>query len=80
VITIDRAKNDIVARHYTPAAQPIHIMRGRSAEGMALALIREKVITQMTHAAYIGGELAKAEAALRTGLDYEQDRPLRPCL
>ena len=76
VVTVDRAANEIVARHYTPAAEPVHIMRGRSAEGMALALIREKVITQMTHAAYIGGELAKAETALRTGLEYEQDHPL----
>jgi hypothetical protein len=76
VIAVDRAASEIVARHYTPAAQPVHIMRGRSAEGMALALIREKIVTQMTHAAYIGGELAKAETALRTGLEYEQDRPL----
>jgi tetrahydromethanopterin S-methyltransferase subunit A len=78
VITIDRAKSEIVARHYTPAAQPVHIMCGRSAEGMALALIREKIVTQMTHAAYIGGELAKAESALRTDLEYEQDHPLKP--
>jgi tetrahydromethanopterin S-methyltransferase subunit A len=78
VITVDRAESEIVARHYTPAAQPVHVMRGRSAEGMALALIREKIITQMTHAAYIGGELAKAETALRTGLEYEQDHPLGP--
>jgi tetrahydromethanopterin S-methyltransferase subunit A len=76
VITVDRAASEIVARHYTPAAQPVHIMRGRSAEGMALALIRENIITQMTHAAYIGAELAKAETALRTGLEYEQDHPL----
>jgi tetrahydromethanopterin S-methyltransferase subunit A len=77
VITIDRTANEIVAKHYTPAAQPVHLMRGRSAEGMALALIRENVVTQMTHAAYIGGELAKAETALRTGLEYEQDQPLK---
>ncbi len=76
VVTIDRGAREIVARHYTPAAQPVHIMRGGSAEGMALALIREKIVTQLTHAAYIGGELAKAETALRTGLEYEQDHPL----
>ncbi|HEY7981537.1 MAG TPA: DUF4346 domain-containing protein [Candidatus Eremiobacteraceae bacterium] len=78
VISIDRVEGEIVARHYTPGAQPVHIMRGRSAEGMALALIRENVVTQMTHAAYLGGELAKAETALRTSLVYEQDHPLRP--
>lgn len=77
VFSIDRANDEIVARHYTPTAEPRHIMRGRSAEGMALALIREQIVTQMTHAAYIGGELAKAETALRMDLEYEQDKPLR---
>jgi tetrahydromethanopterin S-methyltransferase subunit A len=77
VFTIDREKNDIAARHYSPEAVPAHVMRGRSGEGIALALIREGLITQMTHAAYVGAELAKAETALRTGMEYEQDQPLR---
>src|SRR5690348_12506171 len=46
---------------------------------MLLGLLREGLVSQLSHAGYLGGELAKAEAALRLGSDvrYEQDRPLR---
>jgi hypothetical protein len=43
---------------------------------MYLGLLREGLISQLSHAAYIGGELAKAEAALHLDLRYRQDRPL----
>lgn len=77
VFTIDRARKDIAAWHYSPEAVPLHVMRGRSGEGIALGLIREGLITQMSHAAYVGAELAKAETALRCDIEYEQDQPLR---
>ena len=77
VVGLDRNSGEIVIRHYTPDNRPAHEMRGRSAETMLLGLLREKLISQMSHAAYIGGELAKAEAATRLGLEYEQDQPLR---
>jgi len=40
-------------------------------------LLREEFISQMSHAGYLGYELAKAEIALRLGWRYEQDQPLR---
>ena len=36
------------------------------------------LISELSHAMYVGRELAKAEEALRSGLQYEQDRPLFP--
>jgi hypothetical protein len=33
-------------------------------------------VTQLDHAAYLGRELAKAEAALSDGIMYEQDAAL----
>jgi tetrahydromethanopterin S-methyltransferase subunit A len=33
-------------------------------------------VTQLDHAAYLGRELAKAEAALSDGITYEQDAAL----
>ena len=33
-------------------------------------------MTQLDHAAYLGRELAKAEAALSNGITYEQDAAL----
>ncbi len=78
VISLDRKAGRIVLRHYLPDNTPAHEMRGRSAEAMLLGLLRENLISQMSHAGYLGGELAKAETALRLGLPYRQDQPLRP--
>jgi len=55
-------------------------MRGRNAEAILLGLLREGLISQMSHAGYLGAELAKAETALRLSLDFEQDQPLRLAL
>ncbi len=78
VITVDRAAAHIVLRHYLPDHTPAHEMRGRTAGAMVLGLVREQLVTQLSHAGYLGEELAKAEAALRLELRYDQDRPLRP--
>src|SRR5712691_8947132 len=79
VITLDRAAGQIVLRHYLPDHTPAHEMQGRSAESMLLGLLREGLVSQLSHAGYLGAELAKAESALRLGssIRYEQDRVLR---
>ena len=76
VITLDRQASEITVRHYLPDNTPAHIMSGRNAEAILLGLLREGLISQMSHAGYLGGELAKAETAIRLGLNYEQDQPL----
>jgi tetrahydromethanopterin S-methyltransferase subunit A len=77
VITLDRPAAEIVVRHYTRDYAPAHQMRGHSAEAIVLGLLREELVSQLSHAGYLGAELAKAETALRLELHYEQDRPLR---
>lgn len=77
VITLDREEEQIVVRHYLPDHTPAHEMRGRVAGSMLLGLIREGLISQLSHAGYLGEELAKAQAALTLDLPYHQDRPLR---
>lgn len=77
VITLARDVDRITAHHYTPDMSPGHVMRSRTGEGLVLALIREGLVTQLSHAAYLGAEFAKAETALRLHLEYEQDHPLR---
>jgi tetrahydromethanopterin S-methyltransferase subunit A len=77
VITLDREQEQISIRHYLPNHTPAHEMRGRTAGPMVLGLLREGLVTQLSHAGYLGEELAKAEAALRLDLRYDQDRPLR---
>lgn len=78
VITVDREEEQILLRHYLPNHTPAHEMRGRVAGSMLLGLLREGLVTQLSHAGYLGEELAKAQAALHLGLRYDQDRPLRP--
>jgi hypothetical protein len=38
-----------------------------------------ELVTQPGQAGYLGAELVKPEAAMRLGLRYEQDKPLRAC-
>jgi len=80
IITLDRGAGEIILRHYLPDNTPAHEMRGRSAEPMLLGVVREGLISQLSHAGYLGAELAKAEQSLRLRLRYEQDQPLRPLL
>jgi tetrahydromethanopterin S-methyltransferase subunit A len=76
VISLDRQDAKIVVEHYHADHAPAHRMRGRSAGPVLAGLLRERLVTQLSHAGYLGAELAKAEAAMRLGLRYEQDRPL----
>jgi tetrahydromethanopterin S-methyltransferase subunit A len=79
VVSIDRAEGLIIVHHYLPDHTPAHVMRGRTAESVLLGLLREDLLSQLSHAGYLGAELAKAESALHLGITvhYEQDRPLR---
>src|SRR5438132_3867980 len=78
VITIESEQKEILLRHYLPDHTPAHEMRGRGATSMLLGLLRDGLVTQLSHTGYLGEELAKAQTALQFGLRYDQDRPLRP--
>lgn len=80
VITIDRGEEEIVVQHYLSDHTAAHEMRGRVGESMLLGLLREGLVSQLSHAGYLGAELAKAQAALHLDLRYRQDRPLQPVL
>jgi hypothetical protein len=77
VVTTDECARRIRLRSYGPDLSPRHEMTGRRAESMLLGLLRAGVVREPSHAGYLGGELVKAETALRLGLRYEQDLPLR---
>ena len=77
LITIDRKAGEILVHHYLPDNTPAHVIQGRHGESILLALLREELVSQKSHAGYLGAELAKAETALRLDFPYEQDQPLR---
>src|SRR2546421_7636860 len=77
VISVDPGQKEIILRHYLRDHTPAHEMRGRGATSMLLGLLRAGLVTQLSHAGYLGEELAKAQTALQFGLRYDQDRSLR---
>jgi tetrahydromethanopterin S-methyltransferase subunit A len=77
VISLDQAEQQIVLHHYYPDNSPAHEIRGKSADAIFRTVLREKLVSNLSHAGYIGAELAKAAAALRLNLHYEQDKPLK---
>lgn len=77
VISVDQDKREITVKHYFKDNKPGHLVKGRSAESILLALLKEDLVSQMSHAGYLGAELAKAETAIKLKLKYTQDRPLK---
>jgi tetrahydromethanopterin S-methyltransferase subunit A len=69
-------KGLIVCEHYENSGRLAHVIEGRRAALIAATVVDCGLVTQLDHAAYLGRELAKAEAALSTGIAYEQDAAL----
>jgi len=52
------------------------LIRGKSAKSIMNYILRNELVSKLSHAAYLGSELAKAEEALRLGKNYVQEEPL----
>ena len=76
LVLVDRARRLLRLEQYTPGHRLLRVIEGRRAEEISHTVVRLGQVTLLAHAAYLGRELAKAEAALTLGLEYEQDRPL----
>jgi tetrahydromethanopterin S-methyltransferase subunit A len=66
----------IVCEHYENSGRLAHVIEGPQAALIAATVIEHGLLTQLDHAAYLGRELAKAEIALKTDSQYEQDAAL----
>lgn len=77
-ILIDRDMETIVALHFKTgkANKPSNIIKGKSAHVVYAKIVEMGLVTRLSHAAYLGSELVKAEVALKTGKEYIQDRVL----
>ena len=69
-------KRLIVCEHYENNGRLAHVIEGPQAALIASTIVERGFVTQLDHAAYLGRELAKAEAALSDGITYEQDAAL----
>jgi tetrahydromethanopterin S-methyltransferase subunit A len=52
------------------------IIQGKTPQEVYFAAIKEKLVTRLDHAAYLGKELEKAYLALKNNLKYVQDDEL----
>jgi len=50
---------------------------GKNAKELCQAVLKAGVISRLDHAAYLGRETLKAEAALKLGIEYVQDDDLK---
>jgi dihydropteroate synthase-like protein len=77
-VTVDRDAHAIMALYYTTneAGEPSIVVRGADAASVMSEVLRLGLVSRLDHAAYLGGEFAKAEEALRLGRDYVQDAAL----
>jgi len=73
VISVDGG--EVVAEHRLNDGRPSgYVFRGKESQELYRRILNENLITKLDHAAYIGQELARAEAALRENKKYVQDR------
>ncbi|MEL4456542.1 DUF4346 domain-containing protein [Lutimonas vermicola] len=77
VITVENNKREITVKHYFKNNQPGFIIKGHSSESILLAILEKNLVSQMSHAGYLGAELTKAETALKLNLKYVQDQSLK---
>lgn len=77
VITADNKKKEITVKHYYTNNKPGFIVQGHSSESILLAILENDLVSQMSHAGYLGAELTKAETAIRLNLKYIQDQSLK---
>jgi tetrahydromethanopterin S-methyltransferase subunit A len=63
----------INVEHYAYDDTLLHVIEGPNARVLYQAIIARQWVSELSHAAYLGKELAKAELALRYGFKYVQD-------
>ena len=66
--------NSIVVTHLGPDGKRLEVFSHRSGEELYRKIVSECRVSQLSHAAYLGYELGKAEVALKKGELYEQDQ------
>lgn len=74
VVYPDPRTKMISVEHFTNAGVLDVVVEGDTPSAIYATIIDRGIITRLDHAAYLGGELARASRALETGEPYVQDR------
>lgn len=73
VIIPDREKEIITVEHYSYDNKLLRVIEGKDARSIYSTIIENNLITKLSHAAYLGKELAKAELSIKMGFKYIQE-------
>jgi tetrahydromethanopterin S-methyltransferase subunit A len=73
VIVALPAKGSITVEHYAYDNTLLRMIEGTTARAICATLLAHGWVTELSHAAYLGRELAKAELSLSSGFTYVQD-------
>lgn len=73
VIIPTPTNESIIVEHYSYDNELLRIIRGKSPRDIYLTIIENEWVTEMSHAAYLGKELMKAELSMKMDFKYVQD-------
>ncbi|MEW6034637.1 MAG: DUF4346 domain-containing protein [Chloroflexota bacterium] len=73
VIYLDRGRQRVIVEHYENGGRMTVVVEGTEAISIYCTAIEMGLVSRLDHAAYLGRELARAEASLRQGTQYVQD-------
>jgi tetrahydromethanopterin S-methyltransferase subunit A len=73
VIIPQPEKGIIAVEHYSYDNRLLRVIEGKNARSISWTIIENGWVTQLSHAAYLGRELAKAELSMRLRFKYIQD-------
>lgn len=74
VVFPEQRRKTLILEHYTNQGVLDAVFEGDSPAALYSTAIQKHLLSRLDHAAYLGGELARAERALETGEPYMQDR------
>lgn len=70
---INLLDDKLLLEHFSYKEELLRTIEGASARNLYLTIIENGWVSRLDHAAYLGKELARAEAALKGGTDFVQD-------
>ncbi len=74
IIGVDEKNKEIVVEHFLMDGRSSgNVFKGRKAQTLYRKIINENLVSKMDHAAYLGHELARAQAALEENEKFVQD-------
>jgi tetrahydromethanopterin S-methyltransferase subunit A len=73
VIIPSKKNKTITVEHYSYDNKLLRTIEGKNSRDIYFTIINNKWITELTHAAYLGKELAKAELSIKKGFKFVQD-------